>query len=88
MKFAYVIFFIFTSVKAEYRAYQYLVKNRSDTQSAQPQIVVSTLDPKSYVSYFGGSTIIGVELLRSWQCFGNTSKKDICSPPQIAGDSP
>lgn len=64
----------------EYRVYQYYV--RSKLQNINPgnaQLVTSTLNPTSYVAYHGGRGSIEVNLLRSWVCMGDTSKKSICS---------
>ena len=43
------------------------------------RIVTSTLDPVSYAAYHGGNLTLEVNLLRTWQCMGNTSKKSICT---------
>lgn len=64
----------------EYRVYQYYV--RSKIQNINPgnaELVTSTLNPTSYVSYHGGKDSIEVNLLRSWMCPGNTSKRPICT---------
>lgn len=64
----------------EYRVYQYYV--RSKLQNINPgnaQLVTSTLNPTSYVAYHGGRGSIEVNLLRSWVCMGDTSKKSVCS---------
>lgn len=77
----YISFFLSSSLSfAEYRVYQYYVFNKvKNLNSTAPNIVTSTLDPKSYVAYHGGNDSIEVSLLRSWQCFGNTSKNSICT---------
>lgn len=65
---------------AEYRVYQYYV--RSKIQNITPQttdLVTSTLNPLAYIAYHGGSESIEVNLLRSWQCMGNTSNLPVCS---------
>lgn len=64
----------------EYRVYQYYV--RTKIQNINPvgaELVTSTLNPVSYIAYHGGSESIEVNLLRSWQCMGNTSKLPVCS---------
>ena len=76
------LFFFLTSTQAfsEYRVYQYYV--RSKIQNLSPvgaEVVTSTLDPISYVAYHGGKDSVEVNLLRSWQCLGNTSKEQVCS---------
>ena len=73
-------------MKAEYRAYQYLVRGvkiQPDQKSSLSNIVISTLDPVSYVSYHGGNRSTSVKLLNSWVCPGNTAKEKTCQPPHF-----
>ncbi len=77
-----VLLFTLLSLPAfgEYRVYQYYV--RSKLQNINPtnaQLVTSTMNPTTYVSYHGGKASIEVNLLRSWVCMGDTSKKPICT---------
>lgn len=69
--------------KAEYRVYQYIVKNKvSDPKDQKPGVIkTSTFDPVSYIAYHGGASLITVDLLRTWQCPGHTGKKTICESP-------
>ncbi len=68
------------SANAEYRVYQYYIKSKTSNISApNAQLVTSTLDPVSYAAYHGGKLTLDINLLRSWICFGNTSKKDLCT---------
>ena len=71
-------------VKAEYRAYQYLVKTKNQNTTSETKtnskIINSTLNPTSYLAYNGGVNLIDIDLINSWTCPGNTSKKEICSP--------
>lgn len=70
------------NVFAEYRVYQYIVKNKVPiVDSPKSHLVTSTLDPVSYLSYHGGSTLLTVDLLRTWMCPGHTAKKDVCDGP-------
>lgn len=76
---------LFTAVaRAEYRAYQYLVRTTDPyavATKAQAQYIVSTLNPSMYRSYHGGS-FVSVDLLRTWICPGYTGKgKKICDHP-------
>ncbi len=72
--------FIITSASAEYRVYQYYIKPKTQNLNGETaRLVTSTLDPISYAAYNGGSLSLEVNLLRTWQCFGNTSKKYLCS---------
>ena len=72
------------SARAEYRAYQYLVKTNDPyavATRAQPRYIISTLNPQMYKSYHGGSRV-SVDLLRTWICPGYTGEgKDVCDHP-------
>lgn len=64
----------------EYRVYQYYVRPKiQNINAAGAQLVTSTMDPRTYVAYHGGNNSVEVNLLRSWMCMGNTSKKSICT---------
>lgn len=68
----------------EYRVYQYSVKNKINTSKDQPnaKFLLSTLNPVSYLAYNGGSTLITVDLLRTWICPGHTGNRiDFCPSP-------
>lgn len=68
------------TAQAEYRVYQYYVRTKIANLNSPPAtLVTSTLDPKSYAVYNGGSSSIEVNLLRSWVCLGDTSKKPPCT---------
>jgi len=68
----------------EYRAYQYMVKNNDPyavATKARAQYITSTLNPKMYESYHGGS-FVTVDLLRTWICPGYTGKhQKVCDHP-------
>lgn len=70
-------------VFAEYRVYQYIVKNNIDhIDSPKSHLVTSSLDPMSYKAYNGGSLLVSVDLLRTWICPGNTGqRKETCESP-------
>ena len=77
-----IIFLLPVMSSAEYQAYQYYVKSKYNlTQKSKSYLVTSTMDPVSYISYHGGSESISVDLLRTWMCMGDTSRKDICEGP-------
>jgi hypothetical protein len=72
------------SALAEYRVYQYIIKDKIVSAKDQPnsKILNTTLDPVSYMAYNGGSRLVSVDLLRTWMCAGHTgNKKDLCSSP-------
>lgn len=77
-----VLFFTSASVAAEYRVYQYVIKARNSFSINQKSyMVTSTLDPQSYLAYHGGPTTLKIDLIRTWVCKGNTSKKEYCESP-------
>ena len=75
--------FIISPTLAEYRVYQYLIKNQIETPDQKPGIIVeSTMDPVAYTAYHGGSELVSISLLRTWMCAGFTGKKkDLCNSP-------
>lgn len=90
MRLLFLTILLSFQVQAEYRVYQYVVKNKVVViDSPKSHMVTSTLDPVSYLSYNGGSSLISIDLLRTWMCPGNTSKKDICPSPydQLVGST-
>ena len=81
----FIFIFIFTRLAfAEYRVYQYTVKNKIRSSVDQPNsnLILSTLNPVSYLAYNGGSSLINIDLLRTWICPGHTgNRKDFCKSP-------
>lgn len=66
--------------QCEYRVYQYYVRPKiQNITVVEAELVTSTLDPVSYIAYHGGQESVEVNLLRSWQCMGNTSKLPVCT---------
>lgn len=45
------------------------------------EVVTSSLDPNQYEHYHGGYRETKVELVDSWYCPGDTSRKKYCSKP-------
>lgn len=77
-----VIFILMSSANAEYRVFQYFVKSSNPLSMDQNSYqVTSTLDPTSFIAYHGGKESLSVDLVRSWMCYGNTAKKQLCAPP-------
>lgn len=73
---------IMTTTQAEYRVYQYTVKARNPfSMDVGAHVVTSTLDPQSYLAYHGGMETLKIDMVRSWMCYGDTSNKQVCSPP-------
>ena len=79
-----ILLMLSNTAMAEYRAYQYIVKskikNSSQILNSKSTIISSTLSPVSFIAYNGGTNIIEIDLINTWYCPGNTSKKKICSP--------
>ena len=75
------------SAMSEYRAYQYLVVSKPEEQTqltkSKSVVINSSLNPISYMTYHGGEKIVRIQLLNSWYCPGNTSKKEICPAPKL-----
>ena len=79
---AVLLFTLFFSSQAfsEYRVYQYYVRSKvQNLTKVDAELVTSTLNPVAYIAYHGGSDSIEVNLLRSWQCMGDTSKNPVCT---------
>jgi hypothetical protein len=68
--------------RAEYRAYQYLVKPREPAAlvtASRARVIVTTLPPVSYRAYYAGAD---ATLMRTWMCVGYTgNKRPPCSAP-------
>jgi len=73
---------IISAVQAEYRVYQYVMKNKLETNDLKEgTLISSTLNPRAFLAYNGGHSLISIDILRTWICPGNTSKQDICPSP-------
>ena len=85
MKLAFFVFIFFQSTAfAEYRVYQYVVKNKvtSSNEQVDSVIKISSLNPRAYIAYNGGAGVIDVELMRTWMCPGRTAGfKKLCPSP-------
>jgi hypothetical protein len=74
--------------RAEYRAYELEVVDRVECAMNKrptcPRTVVKTsMSPEAYAGVHGGDARIGVVLLATWMCSGDTSGyRDICPRPQ------
>ncbi len=55
----------------EYRVYQYWVK---DPNRKNAELITSTLDLTSFSAYYGKNPKSELKLVRSWICYGDTSK--------------
>lgn len=79
-----ITIFTMTTANAEYRVFQYLVKNKIKTAKDQQNshMVISTLNPVSYLAYHGGKSLINIDLMRTWMCPGHTGhRKEVCKSP-------
>jgi hypothetical protein len=69
-----------TKASAEYRVYQYYVRPKvQNINPSKAELVTSTLNPRSYAVYHGGSLSVDITLMRSWMCMGDTSHEDVCT---------
>ena len=76
----FILILNISQVQGEYRVYQYYVRTKIQNLNAvNATLVTSTLNPTSYAAYHGGKTSLEVNLLRSWICLGDTSKKSVCT---------
>jgi hypothetical protein len=75
--FLLICFFSFFAY-GEYRVFQYLIFKKDQVKAYPATFITTTLDPVSFSSYHGG--IASFELMRSWMCYGDTSRKNICYP--------
>ena len=79
-----ILFSLSLQAHAEYRVYQYIVKNKikSSDKDKASSLQISTLNPVAYTAYNGGRSIIDVDLLRTWVCPGRTANfKKLCPSP-------
>jgi hypothetical protein len=63
-----------------YRVYQYVITAAQPSKPPLAFLDTSTLPPTAYQAYHG-STLIQVDLLRSWPCHGDTSRRPYCLAP-------
>jgi hypothetical protein len=86
MKYLILITLSFFSINdmalAEYRVYQYSIQNKVNPDNNQNAVMrTSTLNPVAYLAYHGGSSLIKIDLLRTWICPGHTAHQQICKSP-------
>jgi len=85
-----LLFIVSQSAKASYRVYQLKVQHY-DAKGKPKKVekVLSTLDSSQYENYHGGYRSTKVELLDTWFCPGDTSRKKYCPKPKertVAGE--
>jgi len=78
-----LLFVASQSAHASYRVYQLKVQHY-DAKGKPKKIekVLSTLDSVQYENYHGGYRSTKVELLDTWFCPGDTSRKKYCPKPK------
>ncbi len=75
------------NVQAEYRAYELEIVDKIECRLNKRQTcerfrVNTALAPDSYARLHGGTSRLGVQMLATWICYGNTSSyKPVCSRP-------
>lgn len=67
--------------RAEYRVYEYILKNKIPTNDEAGKIIRSTLNPRGFVAYHGGNNLIKIDLVRTWMCAGATNQRKLCLSP-------
>ena len=72
------LFFISLPSFAEYRAYQYIVKDPMQPD-IEPSIITTANQPNLYKSLHGNN--LDITLVNTWMCHGYTSRKKICDYP-------
>lgn len=72
-----------TNAHASYRVYQLRLRHYDQTGKKKINRTVLTLmDPKQYASFHGGPYVMGIEMLDTWYCAGDTSHKQYCKKPK------
>jgi hypothetical protein len=76
--------FYICEIHAEYRVYQYMIK-QSPLQNRDPQsyLVTTVLNPVSYQAYHGQA--VAIDLLRTWICPGHTGLQSTGHQPLCTG---
>ena len=75
------------TARAEYRAYELEVVDLFDCRLNKREVcrsgrITTALDPQQYLVTHGGSYHIGVLMLATWMCYGDTSSfKAVCPRP-------
>lgn len=55
---------------------------------SKKETVLSTLDPFQYEHYYGGYRWTRVEMVNTWYCPGDTSRKRFCDEPKVPQRTP
>jgi len=80
---ALVFALMVSKTHASYRVFQLRVRHYD--QTAKKKIVrtlLTVLDPVQYESFNGGPNVMKVEMLDTWYCPGDTSRKRYCKKPK------
>ncbi|MFM8312760.1 MAG: hypothetical protein ACKOA8_00575, partial [Deltaproteobacteria bacterium] len=85
-------FFLFLSISglllcspamASYRIYQLRLRHYDQLGKKKiNRVILSFMDPKQYESFHGGPAVMSVEMLDTWYCPGDTSRKKYCKKPK------
>lgn len=69
--------------EASYRVYQLRVRHYDQTAKKRiSRTFLTFLDPVQYESFNGGPGLMKVEMLDTWYCPGDTSRKRYCKKPK------
>ncbi len=81
--FIFGLFFFCSIGQGSYRVYQLRLRHYDQVGKKRINRVVLTLmDPIQYESFNGGPRVMSVELLDTWYCPGDTSRKKYCKRPK------
>ncbi len=70
---------------ASYRIYQLRLRHYDQLGKKKiNRVILSFMDPKQYESFHGGPAVMSVEMLDTWYCPGDTSRKKYCKKPKEA----
>jgi hypothetical protein len=84
LNFIKITLFLSFYANAEFRAYQYLVKDLG-LENSDSVIQVSSMNPRTFKSFHGHKDL-SMTLLSTWMCLGNTASKKTCPAPGSAID--
>ena len=83
LSFSKIFFLMPFFAYSDYRVYQYIVTSPLPDKTNQSNIINSSLDPVAFQEYYAQMPPADINLLRTWKCKGNTSKRSLCLPPEV-----
>ena len=84
MKFILLLLVACTTSHASYRAYKLkVIHYTAFGKISHTELVTSILDPYQYEHYHSGYRWDRIEMVDTWYCPGDTSRKPICNKPRV-----